>query len=106
MIDHLDLGGCAISAVNYSEVAAKLAERGVGGDEVRLALDRFQLDVRPFDVERALRAGLLAPSTRSFGLSLGDRACIGLGLELGTAVLTADRAWQSLSLPVEVILVR
>jgi PIN domain nuclease of toxin-antitoxin system len=30
------------------------------------------------------------------GLSLGDRACIALAMELGATAMTCDRAWTSL----------
>lgn len=44
--------------------------------------------------------------TRSFGLSLGDRACLSLGLRLGVAVLTSDRLWLNLNLGLDILAVR
>lgn len=44
--------------------------------------------------------------TRPYGLSLADRACLALGLERKSAVLTADRAWSGLGLDVDIRLLR
>jgi ribonuclease VapC len=40
-------------------------------------------------------AGLRA-STRTFGLSLGDRCCLALAQVRGAAVVTADQSWKKL----------
>ncbi len=98
--------GAAISAVNLSEAVAKLAEAGMPAPAIRSALDGLGLDVRPFDTAQAYVAGLLRPATRALGLSLGDRACLALGRELGWPVLTADREWARLKLPVKVQVIR
>ena len=98
--------GAAIGAVNLSEVVAKLAERGMPEEAIRLALSGVQLDVTPFDGPLAYRAGLLRISTRSLGLSFGDRACLALGLQLGVPVMTTDRRWKELGVGVEVRAIR
>ena len=54
----------------------------------------------------AVDAGLLREQTREQGLSLGDRACLALGIRENVPVLTADRAWAQLDLDVSVRLVR
>src|SRR5580692_607845 len=38
----------------------------------------------------------LAPQTRLLGLSLGDRACLALGVALKVPVFTADKSWKKL----------
>lgn len=96
----------AISAVNLSEVAAKLAESGMPGEAIQAALEGLALETHDFGREVAFQAGLLRPLTRSRGLSLGDRACLALGLQLDLPVITTDRAWEGLNLGVEVRLVR
>jgi PIN domain nuclease of toxin-antitoxin system len=100
------LPGAAISAVNLSEVVAKLTERGMPDQEVRRALDGLGLEVQAFDREQAYLAGQLRAGTRSTGLSLGDRACLALGQRLGTPVLTADRRWQAVRVGVDVQVIR
>ena len=90
------LPNSAISAVNLSEVVAKLTERGVPAAELRQALDGMALDVRPFDTEAAYAAGSLRRATRTLGLSLGDRACLALAMQLDAVALTTDRAWLGL----------
>ena len=82
-----------VSAVNLSEVVAKLAERGVPAAAIRTALAGIDLDVRPFDAEAAYVAGELRGQSRRYGLPFGDRACLGLARTLGAVALTADRAW-------------
>jgi PIN domain nuclease of toxin-antitoxin system len=39
-------------------------------------------------------------------LSLGDRACLALGLRLGSPVVTADRVWATVDVGVEIVLIR
>ncbi len=100
------LPDCAISAVNLSEVIAKLVENGVdGASAVRatMALPFAIIDLTP---ALAQRTGTLRAATRRAGLSLGDRACLALGLALGLPVVTADREWQDLPLDLEIRLIR
>ncbi len=100
--------GAAISAVNLSEVVAKLADRGTPEREIRDTLETLGLDITEFDADDALAAGLLRPSTRAAGLSLGDRACLALGQQSGVPVLTADTLWSTLDLgpDIEIALIR
>ncbi len=100
------LPGAAVSAVNLSEVVAKLADRGMPLESIRSALDGLGLEVHPFGAESAFAAGNLRPATKSLGLSLGDRACLALGKSLSRTVLTADRRWKSLALGVKVQVLR
>ncbi len=88
-----------VSSVNLSEVAAKLSDRGVDSQEVVEILSGLGLEVREFDTELALMAGALRKVTRPLGLSLGDRACLALGIAEGTPILTTDRAWTAV--PIE-----
>ena len=96
----------AISTVNLSEVIARLAERDMPESHIRQALDGLSLEVMPFVEAQARLAGMLRPQTAKAGLSLGDRACLALAVELQLPAMTADRAWADLSAAVEVRLVR
>jgi len=100
------LPDAVISAVNLSEVVAKLTEAGMPENEVREALDPLGLEVVPFDETLAYAAGELRPKTRSLGLSLGDRACLALGVALKLPVLTTDGAWRKVGVPVRVEVIR
>jgi PIN domain nuclease of toxin-antitoxin system len=73
---------------------------------VAYQIERLRLPVIPFDAADAKIVASLWPPTRPSGLSLGDRACLALGLRLGVPVLTADRAWASLKLGVDVGVIR
>ena len=100
------IGKAVISSVNLSEVVAKLAEGGVTEADIEEILSNLNLEVVPFSQEQALRAGILRPSTKSLGLSLGDRACLALGLYLKLLILTAGKLWSNLNLAVEIRLIR
>lgn len=100
------LSNALISAVNLSEVLARLPELGVPEHETAAAVSRLALRVVVFDETQARAAARLRPPTRQAGLSLGDRACIALGSATGCPVVTADGAWVRLELGVEVILIR
>jgi len=96
----------AISAVNLSEVVAKLAGAGMPEKSIRQALQPLDIRVVPFDDEQAYQAGLLISSTQARGISLGDRACLSLAKMLGAVALTADRSWAELSVGVSINFIR
>ena len=97
-----------VSSVNLSEVAAKLSDRGMPSAEARELLAGLGLAVRPFHEDLAYLAGALRDATRTSGLSLGDRACLALGLAEALPVVTVDRKWADISevVGVEVIVAR
>jgi ribonuclease VapC len=95
-----------ISAVNLAESLSKLVQYGKPLDAVTYQIERLRLPVIPFDASEAKIVASLWPPTRAAGLSLGDRACLALGLRLGVPVLTAERAWANLKLRVDVGVVR
>ena len=96
----------AMSSINLSEVIAKLVERNIPEDVIRELFSQLKIDIIPVDQEQAVTAGFLRSQTRSAGLSLGDRICLALGLQLNLPVLTTDRAWEKVSLSIEVRLIR
>jgi PIN domain nuclease of toxin-antitoxin system len=96
----------AISAPNLSEVVGKLAEAGMPEPAIRESLEGLSLNVVPLDHDQAYEAGLMRPATKSLGLSLGDRCCLGLARSLGLPALTADRVWGELALGIDVRVIR
>jgi PIN domain nuclease of toxin-antitoxin system len=100
------LGEAMISAVNFSEVAAKLALRGGAADRALGELTEAELEVVNFDRALALSTGALVAATRERGLSLGDRACLALARRENAVALTADIAWQKLSIGIEIQFIR
>ncbi len=100
------LPGAAISAVNLSEVISKLAERGMPEPAIRAALEGVGLEVHAFDVDAAYSTARLRKATKPYGLSLGDRTCLALGLALKAPILTADRTWKKIKLGVKIRSIR
>jgi ribonuclease VapC len=95
-----------MSVVNHSEVIAKLIEEGMTPSQAEDMAARYGCDLVDADRQRSILAGHLYDETRRKGVSLGDRYCLQLAMELGLPVLTADRHWASLGLDVEVVLIR
>lgn len=99
-------GQSILSAVNLSEVVARLQDKGYTDALANETLDGLDLTAIPFDEGLAIAAGRLRAPTRHLGLSFGDRACLALGKHLGATVLTADRAWADLDLGVTIEVIR
>ena len=99
-------GNCLLSAVNAAEIITKLADKDRPETALRQVIAHIGAECLPFDAAQATEAGLLRPLTRHLGLSLGDRACLALAVSRGALVLTADRAWKRIDLPVQIELVR
>ncbi len=100
------LAESVISSVNWAEVIQKAISAGVFVEGMLDDLQALGLVVEPFTSEDGEVAGRLWEKTRQYGLSLGDRACLSLGLRLGVAVLTSDRAWLNLILGLDIRAVR
>ena len=100
------LSESVISAVNLCESVGKLTDAGLSVEEARNSIELLNLEVVPFDEGLAYQAAGLVAQTRKLGLSLGDRACLALGLALKKPVLTADHLWSRLKLDISVEVIR
>ena len=90
------IDSAAISAVNYSEVAAREIRRGAEPAVVVRILQTLRLNVVAWDESLASAAADLSGLGWSHGLSLGDRACLATARKLKVRAVTADRAWGDL----------
>lgn len=95
-----------ISAVNLAEVITVLRQLGMPYSEATELTDEIISHVVAFDKEQAAITAELRTSTKSLGLSLGDRACLALAKLKNLSVLTADSAWAQLEIGVSVQLIR
>jgi ribonuclease VapC len=106
MIGH----GALVSAVNWAEVLARIVVSGGDPHEiVAMALPAgaaTRLELIPFDAAQARETARMMPYTRGLGLSLADRAALALAATRRLRVLTADRAWRSLRLPIKIEVIR
>ena len=100
------LDEAAMSSVNWAEVVQKLGAMDEDIDKTLAEMRFLGLAIAPFTVRDAGITGKLWASTRRYGLSLADRACLSLAMQLDVPVLTADRVWKEIALPVEVQLIR
>jgi PIN domain nuclease of toxin-antitoxin system len=98
--------GALLSSVNLAEVQTKLLLDGAAEELVRKRIASLTCEICLFDAEQAQIASEMIWQTRPHGLSLGDRACLALGIQRGATVYTADRAWANLSLGVKVEVIR
>lgn len=100
------LNNAIASTVNLAEVQGKLVDRGISSDAAWQATLSGVGEVVPFSAEHAKTAGSLITHTRPLGLSLADRACLALALELKAAVYTADRSWKHLKIGIRIHVIR
>jgi PIN domain nuclease of toxin-antitoxin system len=100
------LDTAVMSTVNLSEVIAKLTEKEIPESVIREFVSQLQVKIISVDKEQAVMAGLLILQTKAMGLSLGDRLCLALGLQLNCPVMTTDKAWRQVELGIEVRLIR
>lgn len=87
------LADSMMSSLNWGEVIQALLRKGFSTEGVRDQLEGLGLVIQPLSVEQAEGAAALWEDGKDYGLSIGDRACIFLGMTQGEAILTADRIW-------------
>ena len=96
-----------MSTVNTAEVVAELDKKlGVSSNQSKEMVLASINKIVPLDFEQSVEVGRLRKETEKFGLSLGDRACIALGLTTGYTIYTADKAWANLRLNCNIVLIR
>ncbi len=100
------LAGAIASTVNLAEVQAKLVSRGWTPVEAWEDTTSPIREAVPFNEEHAKIAGSLVTLTRHLGLSLGDRACLALGMALKAPVYTADKTWKGIKWGVRIHVIR
>ena len=95
-----------LTAVNLAEVVTVLTLRGVKEDWITTRVLQVFDKILPFDRELAKLAGTLVHLTQKLGLSLGDRACLALGIALKVPVYTVEKAWKKLKVSVRIHVIR
>lgn len=100
------IGHMLVSAVNFSECIKVLQQNDTVNPLVGHTLNSLVEEVVPFDRELALETANLNFHAKPFGLSLGDRACIALGMKRKLPIFTADKIWAKLGIDADIRLIR
>ena len=100
------LDDSCMSTINLAEVIGRFARDGHDPRDVLQRIAESPVELVPFLAEDAALAAALIPTTRPLGLSLGDRACLALGLARRIPVCTADQAWLEVELDIGVEVIR
>lgn len=101
------LAGASLGTANLAEIVGKLIDVDADPRGLVEHLVAAGVTIAPVLASDAELAGAMRSLDGGRTLSLGDRCCLALAVRSSPPdVLTADRAWAALDLPVRVRLVR
>jgi ribonuclease VapC len=100
------LNGSIMSAVNLSEVLARLVRHGIVPAEAHPKISALGITAVNFDSDQAIIAASIRETARAAGLGLADCCCLALALRDQLPVLTADKVWRSLGLALDIEIIR
>ena len=96
-----------MSTVNIAETITALQRVSISSKESLTLITDIVPNIIPFDLNHARGTAELQPQVQHKGLSLGDRACITLGVSLKLPIYTADKIWSELDLPnAKIVIIR
>lgn len=100
------LSTSCISAVNFSEVLARMTRDLIEPQQLAPKLLELGLTLVDFDRSQAIVAGEIRETARLHGIGFADCCCVALAITRDLPVLTADRAWQIMADKVSVEFLR
>jgi ribonuclease VapC len=100
------LAGGLLGTVNLVEVHTRMISLGGVPAHVWDRILSLNCEICSLTQEQARISAELITTTRPFGLSLGDRACLALALERKATVYTTDREWTRLGLDLKIEVIR
>jgi len=99
------IDGAFVSAVILAESLSKIADFGYDPEAVRTGFLAAGINVTAFGPADVGAVVALHGFSKQ-RISLADRFCLALALDRNLPVLTGDRAWAGLGLPLKIELIR